>query len=40
LALRLMGPEDRQVFVTSPRADELPPNLELPVWRVANGKIS
>jgi DNA replication and repair protein RecF len=40
LALRLMGPEDRQVFVTSPRADELPPNLELPVWRVENGRIS
>jgi len=39
LALRLMGPEDRQVFVTSPRADELPPNLELPVWRVENGRI-
>jgi DNA replication and repair protein RecF len=39
LARRLMGPEDRQVFVTSPRADELPPNLELPVWKVENGKI-
>ena len=22
-----------------PRADELPPNLELPVWRVENGRI-
>ena len=39
LARRLMGPEDRQVFVTSPRADELPPNLELPVWMVENGRI-
>ena len=39
LARRLMGPEDRQVFVTSPRADELPPNLELPVWKVENGRI-
>ena len=39
LARRLMGPEDRQVFVTSPRADELPPNLELPVWKVENGEI-
>jgi DNA replication and repair protein RecF len=40
LARRLMGPEDRQVFVTSPRADELPPNLELPVWKVENGRIT
>ena len=40
LALRLMGPEDRQVFVTSPRRDELPPNLDLPVWIVESGKIS
>jgi DNA replication and repair protein RecF len=39
LARRLMGPEDRQVFVTSPRADELPPNLELPVWWLDNGRI-
>jgi DNA replication and repair protein RecF len=40
LALRLMGDDKRQVFVTSPRADELPPNLELPVWKVKNGKLS
>jgi DNA replication and repair protein RecF len=40
LALRLMGSDQRQVFVTSPRADELPPNLELPVWKVQNGKLS
>jgi DNA replication and repair protein RecF len=40
LARRLTGPNDRQVFVTSPRADELPPNLELPVWSVENGVIS
>jgi DNA replication and repair protein RecF len=40
LAVRLMGPEERQVFVTSPRPDELPPNLELPVWVVENGRIS
>ena len=39
LAVRLMGPDDRQVFVTSPRRDELPPNLELPVWMVDNGRI-
>ena len=39
LARRLMGPDDRQVFVTSPRPDELPPNLELPVWTVKSGRI-
>jgi DNA replication and repair protein RecF len=39
LAIRLMGPEERQVFVTSPRADELPGNLELPVWQVESGRI-
>jgi DNA replication and repair protein RecF len=40
LSRRLMGPDDRQVFVTSPRRDELPPNLELPVWKVEHGTIS
>jgi DNA replication and repair protein RecF len=40
LAVRLMGPDERQVFVTSPRPDELPPNLELPVWTVDQGKVS
>ena len=39
LALRLLGPEERQVFVTSPRSDELPPNLGLPVWVVEGGRI-
>jgi DNA replication and repair protein RecF len=39
LALRLMGPVERQVFVTSPRPDELPANLDLPVWEVEDGKI-
>ena len=39
LALRLLGPPERQVFVTSPRPDELPPNLDLPVWTVASGRI-
>jgi DNA replication and repair protein RecF len=39
LALRLMGPEERQLFVTSPRRDELPPNLELPVWVVESGRV-
>lgn len=39
IALRLMGPDNRQVFVTSPRRDELPPNLELPVWVVESGRV-
>jgi DNA replication and repair protein RecF len=39
LALRLLGAEDRQVFVTSPRFDELPPNLGLPVWMMEGGRI-
>jgi DNA replication and repair protein RecF len=40
LALRLLGSEERQVFVTSPRPDELPPNLGLPVWTVEGGRIN
>jgi DNA replication and repair protein RecF len=39
LALRLLGSEERQIFVTSPRPDELPPNLDLPVWTVEGGKV-
>jgi DNA replication and repair protein RecF len=39
LALRLTGPAERQVFITSPRADELPPNLELPEWVIDGGKV-
>jgi DNA replication and repair protein RecF len=39
LATRLTGPVERQVFITSPRADELPPNLELPVWTVQEGRV-
>jgi DNA replication and repair protein RecF len=39
LALRLLGPKERQVFVTSPRRDELPMNLDLPVWEVEGGKV-
>jgi hypothetical protein len=35
----LMESEDRQVFVTSPRTDELPENLELPVWVVEKGRV-
>ncbi len=40
LAARLLECSERQVFVTSPRRDELPRNLELPVWVVEGGKVS
>jgi DNA replication and repair protein RecF len=39
LAARLLGSGDRQVFLTAPRADELPSDLKLPVWRVEGGRI-
>ena len=39
LAVRLVGHEGRQVFVTSPRQDELPEGLELPVWVVETGRV-
>jgi DNA replication and repair protein RecF len=39
LTLRLLGSGERQVFVTSPRPDELPPNLDLPVWVVEDGRL-
>ena len=39
LATRLLESGDRQVFITSPRRDELPANLDLPVWVVENGKV-
>jgi DNA replication and repair protein RecF len=39
LAARLLEPGDRQVFITSPRRDELPPNLDLPVWVVDDGRV-
>lgn len=39
LAARLLEAEQRQVFVTSPRRDELPANLELPVWVVEGGRV-
>jgi DNA replication and repair protein RecF len=40
LAARLLGSGDRQVFLTAPRADELPPDLKLPVWWVERGRLS
>ncbi len=39
LAARLLQTGERQVFITSPRRDELPANLELPVWMVENGRV-
>ncbi|MEO8199804.1 MAG: DNA replication and repair protein RecF [Gemmatimonadota bacterium] len=39
LATRLSRAGERQVFLSSPRADELPPNLELPVWSVSAGQV-
>ncbi|HSB53331.1 MAG TPA: DNA replication and repair protein RecF [Gemmatimonadales bacterium] len=39
LAARLLGAAAAQVFISAPRADELPRRLELPVWRVAQGRI-
>jgi DNA replication and repair protein RecF len=39
LAARLLDSDERQVFITSPRRDELPRNLELPVWVVESGRI-
>lgn len=40
LAARLLDSAERQVFVTTPRRDELPANLDLPVWVVESGKVS
>ena len=39
LAHRLLDAPERQVFLTAPRLDELPPGLALPVWRVEAGKV-
>ncbi|HEY8106025.1 MAG TPA: DNA replication and repair protein RecF [Gemmatimonadales bacterium] len=40
LARRLASGPARQVFVTAPRADELPAGIELATWRVASGRIT
>ncbi len=39
LAARLFGNRSVQVLLTSPRADEVPPGLDLPVWVVEGGKV-
>ena len=38
LATRLMADGRRQLFVTAPRADELPPQLDLPRWNMDAGR--
>jgi DNA replication and repair protein RecF len=40
LARRLLSGRPRQVFVTAPRDDELPPGLGVPVWRIAGGRVA
>jgi DNA replication and repair protein RecF len=40
LARRLMSGGPRQLFVTAPRNDELPPGLGVPVWRIAGGRVA
>jgi DNA replication and repair protein RecF len=40
LARRILGDERRQVFLTAPRRDELPPESDLPVWTVESGRVS
>jgi DNA replication and repair protein RecF len=40
LARRLMHGGARQVFVTAPRDDELPPGLGVPLWRIAAGRVA
>jgi DNA replication and repair protein RecF len=39
LAGRLIGPQDRQVFLTAPRSEELPRALGLEVWSVTDGQV-
>jgi DNA replication and repair protein RecF len=40
LARRLFGERTAQVFVSSPRREELPAGLDLPVWGVAAGRVT
>ena len=40
LARRLIGPEERQVFLTAPRPEELPRGLGLEVWSVTDGRVA
>ncbi len=40
LALRLFGTRSAQVFISSPRREELPAGLALPVWGVRAGQVT
>jgi DNA replication and repair protein RecF len=40
LAARLIGQEQRQVFLTAPRREELPRGLGLEVWSVTDGRVA
>ncbi len=39
LARRVLSDGARQVFVTAPRRDELPPEAEMPVWNLESGRV-
>jgi DNA replication and repair protein RecF len=39
LAGRLLDSTERQVFITTPRREELPANMDLPVWVVEGGRV-
>jgi DNA replication and repair protein RecF len=39
LARRVLGDDGRQVFVTAPRPDELPPEADVPVWTIEAGRV-
>jgi DNA replication and repair protein RecF len=39
LARRVLGDVGRQVFVTAPRPDELPPEADVPVWTLEAGRV-
>lgn len=40
LAKRVLGAGERQVFLTAPRRDELPPEVDMPVWNLESGRMS
>ena len=40
LARRVLGNGARQVFLTAPRRDELPPEADMPVWTLESGRVS
>jgi DNA replication and repair protein RecF len=40
LARRVFGDDARQVFVTAPRRDELPPEADVPVWTLDAGRVT